>query len=76
MNKGRRAKIEAWVKYLEVFLPWIAPFYDRTVGSAGLFCEKQANSEQRLGGGKAFGVPECSLTFGSSLRTFPVDLTF
>ena len=29
MNKGRRAEIEAWVKYLEVFLPWIALFDDR-----------------------------------------------
>ena len=29
MSKGRRSEIEAWVDYLEVFLPWIALFDDR-----------------------------------------------
>ncbi|CAE7450552.1 unnamed protein product, partial [Symbiodinium microadriaticum] len=32
MTRGRKAEIEAWVEYLEIFLPWLALFDDRIPG--------------------------------------------
>ncbi|CAE7703584.1 unnamed protein product, partial [Symbiodinium microadriaticum] len=32
MSRGRKAEIETWVEYLEIFLPWLALFDDRIPG--------------------------------------------
>ena len=41
MSKGRRSEIEAWVDYLEVFLPWIALFYDRIPGEVQKYLTRE-----------------------------------
>ena len=75
MSKGRRSEIEAWVEYLEVFLPWIALFDDRIPSEVQqcIVKEKQIQNKD-LSKGESVRSTRVFLYLRQSFANFPRGL--
>ena len=73
MSRGRKAEIETWVEYLEIFLPWLALFDDRIPGEIQSHFGQETHSTelQAVEGREREKHQECSCTFVRVSVRFP-----
>ena len=75
MSKGRRSEIEAWVEYLEVFLPWIALFDDRVPSEVQQCIAKEKQIQNKdLSKGESVRSTRVFLYLRQSFANFPRGL--
>ncbi|OLP83684.1 hypothetical protein AK812_SmicGene35510 [Symbiodinium microadriaticum] len=75
MARGRKAEIEAWVEYLEIFLPWLALFDDRIPGEIqSHFGQDATVQNSRLSKGESVRSTRVFLYLRQSFSSFPRGL--
>ena len=75
MTRGRKAEIEAWVEYLEIFLPWLALFDDRIPGEIqSHFGQETTVQNSRLSKGESVRSTRVFLYLRQSFSSFPRGL--
>ena len=75
MARGRKAEIEAWVEYLEIFLPWLALFDDRIPGEIqSHFGQETTVQNSRLSKGESVRSTRVFLYLRQSFSSFPRGL--
>ena len=75
MTRGRKAEIEAWVEYLEIFLPWLALFDDRIPGEIqSHFGQEATVQNSRLSKGESVRSTRVFLYLRQSFSSFPRGL--
>ena len=68
MRRGRKTEIEAWVEYLEIFLPWLALFDDRIPPHFG---QETTVQNSRLSKGESVRSTRVFLYLRQSFSSFP-----
>ena len=75
MTRGRKAEIEAWVEYLEIFLPWLALFDDRIPEEIqSHFGQKTTVQNSKLSKGESVRSTRVFLYLRQSFSSFPRGL--
>ena len=75
MSRGRKAEIETWVEYLEIFLPWLALFDDRIPGEIqSHFGQETTVQNSRLSKGESVRSTRVFLYLRQSFSSFPRGL--